>query len=225
MSATDTMNIVHGTTGVRAVVSDGIILTEREAWLAVAVLCLGVLLLIRARARSKLAYLEQCERDRGLDFLGGVAIAFFVLSYLGLFSFFEGGKAFSGAELFVLLTGIGLGMISRPRMEQGLFEALDHSWVRARRLYLWTILFALGVFALSFVPWIDTHAVTTYTGAGKVSSVHDCRRHHRRHAPDPRDLGERPTPVRRQIDAQERGRTNFGPAPFFGAMGPNSAVV
>ncbi|MGE9809256.1 OpgC domain-containing protein [Janibacter sp. G1551] len=148
----------------------GVTLTRDHSWVVVgiaAIVLAGLWLLRRTSARS-LAYVEGGRRDDRIDFLRGMAIIFVVVDHLGLTSLFhnltqEAIGIVSGAELFVALAGVILGLVSRPRMAVGMFEAVDRGWARARRLYLWALFLPLTVFALSHLPWLDTSAVTTYS--------------------------------------------------------------
>lgn len=117
-------------------------------------------------------------RDLRVDLLRGVAIVFVVVDHLELSSLFqllshEAIGVVSGAELFVFLSGAILGVVSRPRIAQGIYEAVDRGWARAGKLYVWALLVPLAVFALSKVPWLITTPATTFTdqGAGAAGGV------------------------------------------------------
>lgn len=123
------------------------------------------------RIRSGLGYHDTGKRDRRVDFLRGVAIVFVVVDHLGIGTLYQAMSheslgVLSGAELFVLLSGVVLGVVSRPRIEQGLFEAVDRSWARARKLYLWALIVPLVVYALSWLPALNTQVVTTFVDEG-----------------------------------------------------------
>lgn len=65
------------------------------------------------------AYADPSSRDSRVDFLRGVAIVFVVVNHVGMTSLFqlftqEAVGFVSGAELFVLFSGLVLGMVFGP---------------------------------------------------------------------------------------------------------------
>lgn len=169
--------------------TEGTVLDRTQSWTVVAVLMLlaaglWVLAMWSPRFR-RLRYPDEGPRDLRVDLLRGMAILFVVVDHLGLTSLFHLGSQeaigiVSGAELFVVLAGIILGIVSRPRMAVGMFEAVDRGWSRAGKLYLWALLVPLAVFGLSKLRWLDTTAVTTFSAppdgpasASSPASTHD----------------------------------------------------
>jgi hypothetical protein len=101
-----------------------------------------------------------------------------VVNHIGLVSLFQNATQeavgmVSGAELFVLLSGVVLGMVYRPRLEAGkLGEVIIRTGERTWKLYRTALAVIVLVFLVSLVPLINGTAVTTYTdqGAGAAGS-------------------------------------------------------
>lgn len=122
------------------------------------------------RARTSWRYpADAGSRDLRIDFLRGLAIAFVVVDHMELNSAFyvlshERIGAVSGAELFVLLSGVVLGMVHRRRaIAEGWRASANRMWARARLLYLVSLVVVFAAFALSHVPLLDDHVLTTWT--------------------------------------------------------------
>jgi hypothetical protein len=111
-------------------------------------------------------------RDPRLDMLRGIALVAMLATYIELTSPYSLASvtvlgAISGAELFVLLSGIALGMTyARRRRPPEAWPAAMATWKRARTLYLVALVVTLIVFAIGFIPFVDTSTVTTFTDRG-----------------------------------------------------------
>lgn len=130
---------------------------------------LGLLLLGRSPRSQPWRYDDPGARDLRVDWLRGVAIVFVVLNHLTVPSLWhllsqEALGPFSGAELFVALSGVVLGLVHGPRVRGG--ELPQSSLVllaRARTLYLTALVVVTTVFLVSQVPGVSDRAVTTFT--------------------------------------------------------------
>lgn len=140
----------------------------------------------RPRIRARLAYDEPGRRDLRIDMMRGVAIVFVVVNHVGLVSAFqtitqEGVGVVSGAELFVLLSGVVLGLVHRPAMEAGgVRQVAGRTTRRAVKLYVTALVVVVVVLLLSRIPGVDGTVVTTFTdegtgaaGAGAAGTVYD----------------------------------------------------
>jgi hypothetical protein len=162
--------------------SAGTALGGWSGWLVVAgvlAATLGLFTWARlARNRVTVLYRDETNRDLRIDMLRGIAIVFVVVNHIGLVSLFQNATqeavgAVSGAELFVLFSGVVLGMVYRPRLEAGkLGEVIIRTGERTWKLYRTALAVVLLVFLLSLVPFINGTTVTTYTdqGAGSAGS-------------------------------------------------------
>jgi hypothetical protein len=165
-----------GTATPGAAASTGTELSGWPAWLVVGgvlAATAGLFAWARfARNRVTVRYREEANRDLRIDMLRGIAIVFVVVNHIGLVSLFQNATqeavgAVSGAELFVLLSGVVLGMVYRPRLEAGkLGEVIIRTGERTWKLYRTALAVILLVFLLSLVPFINGTAVTTYTDQG-----------------------------------------------------------
>ena len=165
-----------GTAAPGAAAFTGASVTGWPAWLVVVGVALVASSLfawaLLARNRVRVLYREQQNRDLRVDMLRGIAIVFVVVNHVGLVSLFQNGTQeavgmVSGAELFVLLSGVVLGMIYRPRLEAGkLGEVILRTGERAWKLYRTALAVVLLIFLLSLLPFVNDVAVTTYTDQG-----------------------------------------------------------
>lgn len=81
----------------------------------------------------------------------------------------------SGAELFVALSGLVLGMVyGRRAVLDGWSSAAGKIWSRARLLYVTSLAVVILTYLISLVPGIDGTAVTTWTdeATGTVYSMY-----------------------------------------------------
>ena len=106
-------------------------------------------------------------RDRELDFLRGVAIVFVVVNHITLPSAYrlvtvERIGPVTGAEIFVLLSGVVLGLVYRRRVERGWRVAIQALYRRAAKLYVASVAVVASVYVLGLLPGIDVGAVSSY---------------------------------------------------------------
>ncbi|MEQ7737820.1 OpgC domain-containing protein, partial [Escherichia coli] len=100
-------------------------LTGLAAWTVGAALLILLLALWqvprRLNAATSWGYTDPSSRDSRVDLLRGLAIVFVVVNHLGMTSLFqiltqEAVGFVSGAELFVLFSGLVVGMVYGPRV-------------------------------------------------------------------------------------------------------------
>jgi hypothetical protein len=125
-------------------------------------------------------------RDLRIDLFRGFIILAVVITHIevaGPYSFvtLKAVGAITGAEMFVFLSGLVLGMVYPLGVKKfGEKTAALGAFVRARKQYVVTLAVILIVFALSFVPLVNTDEITTFTdrgtgdtGAGAMGRVYD----------------------------------------------------
>ncbi|WP_309147124.1 OpgC domain-containing protein, partial [Curtobacterium sp. MCPF17_047] len=111
-------------------------------------------------------------RDLRLDLFRGFIILAVVITHIevsGPYSYLtlHAVGAITGAEMFVFLSGMVLGMVYPLGVARfGEWASAVGAWKRARKQYVVTLVVILIVFALSFVPLLDTDAITTFTDRG-----------------------------------------------------------
>ncbi|GAB14495.1 hypothetical protein ARGLB_073_00130 [Arthrobacter globiformis NBRC 12137] len=157
--------------------SDGVgkVLGGVGAWTTAAVLAAVVSLLwllprFLPRAAGW-AYGDPSPRDSRVDFLRGLAIVFVVVNHVGMTSLFqlltqEAVGFVSGAELFVLFSGLVLGMVFGPRVKDNFGDVVDHTTKRAGKLYATALVVLIGVFLISLVPAINADTLTSFVDQG-----------------------------------------------------------
>lgn len=112
------------------------------------------------------------SRDARIDLFRGLAIVFVVVNHLGLMSFFQIGTqeflgVVSGAELFVLLSGLVLGLVYRPKLVSGgIGEVVIRTFGRSAKLYRTALAVVVLIFFLALIPFLRGQAVTTFTDQG-----------------------------------------------------------
>ena len=160
-------------------------------WIVVAVVVAAVAALVvlaarrSARAR-RLQYAGAPSRDARIDLFRGLAIVFVVVNHLGLASYLQIGTqeflgVVSGAELFVLLSGLVLGLVYRPKLVSGgIGEVVIRTAGRSWKLYRTALVVVVLIFFLSLLPFLNGQAVTTFAdqgtgaaGAGATGRVYD----------------------------------------------------
>ncbi|WP_326942853.1 OpgC domain-containing protein [Arthrobacter sp. SPG23] len=144
------------------------------AIVAAAVLA-GALLLwflpVRLRPAKGWMYSDKSSRDSRVDLMRGVAILFVVVNHVGMTSLFqlltqETVGFVSGAELFVLLSGLVLGMVYGPKAQGNIGEVAQKTGRRAGKLYVTALAVVALVFLLSLVPLFNSDVLTTFTDQG-----------------------------------------------------------
>lgn len=146
-------------------------------WIVVAVVFAAVALLILFAVRpsasaGRFAYTGSSSRDARIDLLRGLAIVFVVVNHLGLASYLQIGTqeflgVVSGAELFVLLSGVVLGLVYRPKLVSGgIGEVVIRTAGRSWKLYRTALVVVVLVYFLSLLPFLSGQAVTTFTDQG-----------------------------------------------------------
>lgn len=160
------------------------------SWLVASVVGLFLLVLLAGLARKVVPQWrypnEQNPRDMRLDLLRGWIITAVVVTHIevaGPWSFVALNivGAITGAELFVLLSGVVMGMVYPIAVRKlGSGAALKGNMKRALRLYLTALGVVIAVYLLSLVPFIDASVITTFTdrgtgdtGEGAVGRVYD----------------------------------------------------
>ncbi len=123
-----------------------------------------------ARSDSALRYPAHLDkgRDARLDFIRGFACVSFVTSHFEAFTwlqflFWERLGIVTGAELFVIVSGVLVGRTARREEWQDGFTVARRWWRRAGTLYLaYVVLIALVILLARFSA-LDVQAVTTFT--------------------------------------------------------------
>ena len=137
------------------------------------VVALGTLALGVSRRRRAWSYEADSRRDLRLDLLRGVAICFVVVDHIDIPSLWqlltqEAIGPVSGAELFVLLSGVALGMVYGPRVtsREQWYDAASRMWRRALTLWVTAIAVVTLVYLVAVLPGVDAQVVTTFTDEG-----------------------------------------------------------
>lgn len=149
---------------------DGTVLRGRSAWTVVAVVgVLTVALVVGGLVGPRgWRHPDADGRDERIDLVRGLAIVFVVLNHINVPSLFqlltqEAVGPVSGAELFVALSGVVLGMVYRRRLETiDLVGAAGALWQRAFKLYRTALLVVLVIFLATLLPGVDGRVVTTF---------------------------------------------------------------
>jgi hypothetical protein len=164
-------------TGATAVVASG----------ATALAGVGLLVLTASHRRRSWTYedaLGEARRDHRIDMLRGVAICFVVIDHINVASLWqlvsqEAIGPVSGAELFVLLSGVVLGVVYGPRVTDAAhwYDAATRMWRRAMKLWVTALSVIVLVYLLALLPTVDARVLTTYTeeGAGDGAAAADGR--------------------------------------------------
>ncbi|MGU3411172.1 OpgC domain-containing protein [Microbacterium sp. M1A1_1b] len=111
-------------------------------------------------------------RDLRLDLFRGFIILAVVITHIeigGPYSYLtlHAVGAITGAEMFVFLSGMVLGMTYPLAIAKfGEWVAAVGALKRARKQYVVTLVVIAVVFALSFIPFLNTDAITTFTDRG-----------------------------------------------------------
>ncbi|MDF2050013.1 OpgC domain-containing protein [Arthrobacter sp. Cr_A7] len=157
-------------------------LTGAAAWTVGAALLILLVALWqiprRVNAATAWGYSDPSSRDSRVDMLRGLAIVFVVVNHLGMTSLFqlltqEAVGFVSGAELFVLFSGLVVGMVYGPRAKDDFGTVVDLTSRRAGKLYLTALIVLIGVFLASLLPIFRTDALTTFVDQGTGGAGHD----------------------------------------------------
>ncbi|MHA7280458.1 OpgC domain-containing protein [Arthrobacter sp. MDT2-2] len=115
---------------------------------------------------------EHAPRDGRIDLLRGWIITSVIVTHIevaGPWSFISRNLigTITGAELFVMLSGVVLGMVHPLAVKRrGAAEAAKGTTRRAVKLYVTSLAVVLTVYLLSLVPFIDGSVLTTFTDRG-----------------------------------------------------------
>jgi len=113
-------------------------------------------------------YSGPAGRDRRIDILRGASIVLLGLQLIVHVLFpsnlpFEATATISGIAFIVVTEGALVGMLYRPRVASGILgEAILRLARRARGWFIAAVVLTVGMLVISFVPYIDTTAVTTF---------------------------------------------------------------
>jgi hypothetical protein len=159
---------------------DGADAVVPAAWTMAGAAALLIAALIARRRAPRWRYPETDEgRDLRWDALRGIGIivgAALLLTTLDPLSATTGGAGgVTGAEVFLAISGIVLATGYRRRLNAlGVGDALSRGWRRAGRLYATTLVVVIAVFALGFVPFVNTTGVSTLadTTSGRVYDLY-----------------------------------------------------
>ena len=115
------------------------------------------------------------KRDLRIDFIRGFVMFILITVHLNIPSIYnyiawERFGVVTGAEGFVMLSGIVLGMLFKLRMRHDSFGiTIDKQFNRAFLLYRTSLFVILSVLLINFIPSIDAHVAMTFTSSsGKV---------------------------------------------------------
>ena len=119
------------------------------------------------------------KRDLRIDFIRGFVMLILIAVHIQMTSFYnyiawERFGVVTGAEGFVLLSGVILGMLSRLRMEHdGFSSTINKQYNRAFLLYRVALFVVLSVFLIDLIPFISAKVVMTFTAySGKVFDLY-----------------------------------------------------
>ncbi|MCU1634446.1 MAG: acyltransferase protein [Micrococcaceae bacterium] len=145
-------------------------------WLVLCVVGLFALVLLAGVAKRVVPQWryphEREPRDARIDLLRGWIIISVVVTHIevaGPWSFISRNLigTITGAELFVLLSGVVLGMVHPIAVaRRGALAAAKATSRRALKLYLTALAVVITVYLLSLVPFIDASVLTTFTDRG-----------------------------------------------------------
>jgi len=115
---------------------------------------------------------DDSPRDLRIDLLRGLVMCVMVLVHIEIFSWFdllvwERVGLVSGAEGFVLLSGVVLGLVHhRIVVRDGWQASATKLWHRAAQLYRVNVVLTGSILLLTYVPGLATTAVTTFRDLG-----------------------------------------------------------
>ena len=151
--------------------------SEEMAWIVGCAVALAVAFLLAGLAGRLLPSWRYPDdgkpgRDLRIDLFRGFIIIMVVVTHIEVtspwsFVALKAVGAITGAEMFVALSGIVLGMVYPLALRRGSeWAAAVAAWTRARKQYVVALVVVLLVFVLGFVPFVDTSAITTFTDRG-----------------------------------------------------------
>lgn len=114
-------------------------------------------------------YQEVAGRDERVDVLRGLAILAVIINHVALRSLYqivsvEAIGVVTGAEAFVLLSGVIIGLVYRGRIERdGWLPASRKILSRAAQIYLIALVANLAVYLLQWLPGIDVSVLSAWT--------------------------------------------------------------
>jgi hypothetical protein len=115
------------------------------------------------------------KRDLRIDFIRGLVMIFLIVVHIDIFSAYnflawERFGVVTGAEGFVMLSGVILGYLSRLRMEHdGLWRTIEKQYSRSFLLYKTSLFVILSVAIIDLIPFIDASVAMTFKAySGKV---------------------------------------------------------
>lgn len=118
---------------------------------------------------------EGQKRDLRIDFIRGFVMLILIAVHISMPSFYiyiawERFGVVTGAEGFVLLSGLILGFLSRLRMEHdGFGITVNKQYNRSFLLYRTSLVVILSVLVINLIPFIDASTAMTFTAySGKV---------------------------------------------------------
>lgn len=145
-------------------------------WVVLCVVLLALVFLLSGlvgRLVPSWRYVEGSgARDLRVDLVRGWLILTVVITHIevaGPYSYvtLNAVGAVTGAEGFVMLSGLVLGMIHEPLVRRvGEWAAAVVRWKRARRIYVTALVLTFGIYVLGLVPGVDATVVTTFTDRG-----------------------------------------------------------
>ena len=123
-------------------------------------------------------YTNTGKRDLRVDFIRGFVMLILISVHIQMTSAYnyvawERFGLVTGAEGFVLLSGLILGILSRMRMEHdGFASTADKQFNRSFLLYRTSLVVILMVLFIDFIPFIDAKEAMTFTAySGKVYNL------------------------------------------------------
>jgi len=123
--------------------------------------------------------INEGKRDLRIDFIRGFVMLLLITVHLNIPSLYnyiawERFGLVTGAEGFVMLSGIVLGMLFRMRMRHDSFGfTIDKQYNRAFLLYRTSLFVILSVALINLIPFIDAHVAMTFTTySGKVYNLY-----------------------------------------------------
>jgi hypothetical protein len=112
--------------------------------------------------------IADATRDLRLDFMRGFVIPLLIVAHFDYFSLFmyigwERIGVVSTAEIFVMLSGIVIGMVYGKKLKKDGFGACFSTLLsRASQLYRVNVFIILAIGLLRYVPFLDTTAVVSF---------------------------------------------------------------